>query len=182
MKKIIALLLAAMLLLGACSFAEEGKKYDGVTIKYLGNYNYMFDAEGNMKRVTDSGGPQYAAILEFQEKTGAKVEFVNGDIAALIASGEVPDLWNTNDKFPEASAQGLVEPWDAEWVEKLGEKHGKNWLEAMTYGGEVYGIIHKWASLGALQYNYTKMVDLGIKTPASTTSTVNGPGKTSSTC
>ncbi len=166
MKKLVAFLLAAITVLGACAFADEGKIYDGVTLKLLGyNFAYAFAADGSMKRATDSNMPIYAALYEFAEKTGVKYEHVSGDLAALIASGEVPDLWNTNNVFPEASAQGLIEAWDAEWVAKLGEKHGEGWLNAMNYAGQCYGIVHKWSSLGALQYNYTKMVDLGIKTP-----------------
>ncbi len=165
MKKLVAFLLAAMMLLSVSAFAEDGKKYEGVTIKYLGGYDYMFDKDGNMKNPADSGGPQYAAIKEFEAKTGAKVEFVSGDLAALIAAGEVPDLWYTNNKFPSHVAQGLIEPLDPEWVEKLGDKYGKYWLEAMNIGDDCYGMVSTWASLGALQYNMTKMQELGIKPP-----------------
>ncbi len=166
MKKLAAILLSVIMLLNVSSFADEGKIYDGVTLKLLGyGFTSSFDAEGNIKDVTDSNLPLWAALLEFAEKTGVKYEHLSGDVASLIAAGEVPDLWNTNNQYPEVCAKGLVEPWDAEWVTKLGEKHGEYWLECMNYAGECYGIAHKWSSLGGLQYNYTKMVELGIKTP-----------------
>ncbi len=50
-------------------------------------------------------------------------------------------------------------------VKYFAEKYGATYTDLMSFGGECYGIAVLWGGTGVLQYNRSKLEDLGIKPP-----------------
>ncbi len=172
MKKLLCALLAVCMLLGMAttSLAEGDKPYKGQEILVFGfDMSYAFNEDGSLKRVLDTNMPIYYAMQEWAELNECTIRNIGGgDATALqnfIASGEVPVLINRSSAFPQLPALDLVEPLPADFVAEINAKYGSLYTDVMQYNGETWGVIMPWASLGSIQYNATKMADLGVKTP-----------------
>ncbi|MCI5847068.1 MAG: hypothetical protein MRZ98_05415, partial [Clostridiales bacterium] len=114
MKKLLALLLAAMMLLGLCSFASA-EEIDPALIEAA-------KAEGELV-VYGSCEEAYliAACQHFEELYGIKVSYQRlstGEVAAKIEEengNPSADVWfgGTTDPYNESAAKGLLEAYEA---------------------------------------------------------------------
>lgn len=157
MKKLLALLLAAMMVLGLCSFASA-EEIDPALIEAA-------KAEGELV-VYGSCEEAYliAACQHFEELYGIKVSYQRlstGEVAAKIEEengNPSADVWfgGTTDPYNESAAKGLLEAYEAKNASHLA---GPMYRDA---DGQWYGI---YKGILGFMVNTEELARLGLEAP-----------------
>ena len=157
MKKLLALLLAAMMVLGLCSFASA-EEIDPALIEAA-------KAEGELV-VYGSCEEAYliAACQHFEELYGIKVSYQRlstGEVAAKIEEengNPSADVWfgGTTDPYNESAAKGLLEAYEAKNASHLA---GPMYRDA---DGQWYGI---YKGILGFMVNTEELERLGLEIP-----------------
>ena len=168
------LVMAMMLAIAGCGGGSQSggsddsgdtkitKKFEGVTVKAK---SYAFVGPDNPAI--------YAAIKEFEDKYGGKVEWEvigwgqdHKLLPAAVAAGDVWDLQYAEafQVFPTWMSEGLIQPIEP-YVD-LKDPMFNGALAGATYRGKVYGV-RPIEAQGPYVVNYNKTLfqEMGVKTP-----------------
>ena len=113
--------------------------------------------------------PYLEAIGEFEQETGAKVEFVTGKdknaMLTALSAGEPWDVIFDYWFYIDYASAGLLEPLD-EYFDFNDPMFTPNYFEGRTFEGKIYSVNTLNAmELGSMNYNETLLREKGLKTP-----------------
>lgn len=113
--------------------------------------------------------PYLEAIEEFEQETGAKVEFVSGKdknaMMTALSAGEPWDVLFDYNFYIDYASVGLLEPLDG-YFDFSDPMFTPKYFEGRNFEGKIYSINTLNAmELGALNYNETLLKEKGLKTP-----------------
>ena len=113
--------------------------------------------------------PYLEAIGEFEQETGAKVEFVTGKdknaMMTALSAGEPWDVIFDYWFYIDYASAGLLEPLD-EYFDFNDPMFTPKYFEGRTFEGKIYSVNTLNAmELGSMNYNETLLREKGLKTP-----------------
>lgn len=112
-------------------------------------------------------------LAEFEERTGAKVEFVpSGDdmagfVGSKIAGGGPPDVAMLQQVgvLQEFAKKGWLKPLGADAKAQLTKNFSKGWQELGSYEGKNYGVYFKASNKSLVWYNTQAFENAGVSEP-----------------
>ena len=163
MKKIAALLLAMMLALGCCAFAEgEDITLDVIICQYGPNTNEWFLGSG-------MNGTNFVAKFE-EENPGIKLNLqvvswndVYTEVSTRISNNNAPDILNI-DVFANYAAEGLLLPVADYCPEELFADFFPSFIEQSVVDGVCWAV-PDLASARALYVNTDILDEVGVEVP-----------------
>lgn len=134
--------------------------------------------------------PQAPFKNRFKEVYGGELKIVNGDINAMVAAGNPPDIYyaSAQNTFPAVIKQGMVQPWDPyiaydnkvwKGIDKfvvqsridlpvtIEDSKRYKYIDFLKWDGKVYVMTEPFHNLGVLFYNKKMIKDAGLTDPVS---------------
>lgn len=113
--------------------------------------------------------PYLEAIEEFEQETGATVEYVSGKdknaMMTALSAGEAWDVLFDYRFYADYASAGLLEPLD-NYFDFSDPMFTPKYFEGRKFEGKIYSVNTLNAmELGAMNYNETLLKEKGLKTP-----------------